>query len=446
MKYIMIVIMLISGIALLSADPIYYPTTTVIENFGASWCGGCALAEEGLTAMLNALHPGEVIIGRLLTESGAYSNLEVDSRFDYYEVMGLPAVIFNGKIRVDGASHDTVDGADYLAAIRYFRYLGSPLKMSVQSFDASSGAFSVLTRMVHDDYALEDANIVFYLVEDEITTELNHIVRSVQTEPITLSGAGSSFLSGTYFTMDPSWVEANLWAFAFVQLPSKAILQGVSTQPDPQYSIRAAIPFDQDIRSDTPGTFISPPFWIYNLGQANDVTMHIEIISAPDDWYFNYCDEPGNCYPGSMSIPFSYAAGEAQSFDLNINATENGTAQFNLVVESPDSGIYKIPFTFTLGPVSNSDALAPATQITLNNSYPNPFQSELSFEISSSKAGLSSALEIYNVKGQKLAEIPLQHLNKGVNRVSWQAEDLPNGVYLYRLKDTRQSGKVLKVR
>lgn len=445
MKYITILILLIS-VAFLAADPIYYPTTPVIENFGASWCGGCVLAQQGLSVMQSELYPGEAIIGRLLTESGEYSNVEVDSRFDYYEVMGLPAVIFNGKIRVDGASDDTVDGADYLSAISNFRYLGSPLKMSVQSFDAASGSFSVLTEMIHDTYALEGANVVFYLVEDDVTAEFTQIVRSVKTEPIILSGAGNSTLSQTSFSLDPAWTLANLWAFAFVQLPEKAILQAVSTLPEPEYYVRAAVPFDHDIQSDETGTFLSPSFWIYNLGGANDVTMHIEILSAPDNWFFNYCDEAGNCYPGSMNIPFSYTAGEAKSFDLNLDAVGNGTAKFNLVVESPQSGVYKVPFTFTVGPISNSDPLASPVQITLNSSYPNPFQSEVNFELSSSKSGLSSALEIYNVRGQKLLELPAPNLHKGVNSISWKAENLPNGLYFYRLKGTQQSGKILKLR
>ncbi|MDD3562684.1 MAG: T9SS type A sorting domain-containing protein [Candidatus Cloacimonetes bacterium] len=445
MKYITIIIMLIS-VAFLAADPIYYPTTTVIENFGASWCGACEYALQGLDAMQSELSPGEVIISRLLTESGEYSNAQVDSRFDYYTVMGLPAVIFNGKVRVDGASDDTIYGLDYLDALSNFRYLGSPLKMTVQGFNVSSGAFSVLTQMVHDTFALDDADLVFYLVEDDITTELTHIVRSVETQPILLSGAGSQVLSQASFSIDPTWNTANLWAFAFVQLPSHSILQGVSTLPLPQHYIRAAVSFDHDIQNATPGLYLSPSFLIYNMGNANDVTMRIETISAPENWYLNYCDEDGGCYPGFMDIPFSYAAGEAKPFHLNIDASGDGTAVFNLVVESPQIGIYKIPFTYTLGPISNNDPLASPALITLGSSYPNPFVSEVNFELTSHKSGLSSALEIYNIKGQKLQEVPLQNLQIGVNSINWKAENLPNGLYLYRLKGTQQSGKLLKVR
>jgi hypothetical protein len=445
MKYITIVIMLIS-VAFLAADPIYYPTTPVIENFGASWCGGCALAEQGLAVMQSQLYPGELIISRLLTESGEYSNVQVDSRFDYYEVMGLPAVIFNGKVRINGASDETIYGADYIDAIGNFRYLGSPLKMSMQSFDASSGTFSVLTEMVHDTYALEDAKVVFYLVEEDITTELTQIVRSVHTEPISLSGAGNQVLSQASFSLDPAWNTAQLWALAFVQLSSKTILQGVSTLPLPQHYVRAAVSFDHDLQSEVSGLYLSPTFWIYNMGSAQYVTTHIEAISVPDSWSLNYCDEADNCYPGSIDIDFSYTAGEAKSFHLNIWAEGNGTATLNFVVESPEIGSYKIPFTYTLGPVINSDPLAAPVQITLGHSYPNPFRSEVSFELTSPKSGLDSALEIYNIKGQKLLELPLTNLQKGANSISWNAESLPSGLYLYRLKGTQQSGKVLKVR
>ncbi len=445
MKYITIIIMLIS-VALLSADPVYYPTRPVIENFGASWCGACDLAEQGLDAMQAELYPGEMIHSRLLTESGEYSNAQVDSRFDYYTVMGLPAVIFNGKIRVDGASHDTIYGAEYIDAISNFRFLGTPLKMSVQSFDAASGDFSVLTEMIHETFVLDDATVVFYLVEDEITTELTQIVRSVETQPVTLSGAGNTVLSQASFTLDPAWDTAHLWAYAFVQLSNKTILQAASTTPLPEYYFRAAITFDQDIRNEESGAYFSPSFWIYNLGAADEINMHIETVSAPEGWAFNYCDEAGNCYPGSMDIAFNYASGEAKAFDLNLWADPEGRAVFNLVVDSAQSGIYKIPFTYTLGPVSSTDLLASPAELTLGSSYPNPFHNEVNIELTSHKSGLSSALEIYNIKGQKLLELPIQNLQKGLNSISWKAEDLPSGLYLYRLKDTQQSGKLLKVR
>jgi thiol-disulfide isomerase/thioredoxin len=443
MKYITILLLLFS-IALLGADPLYYPTTPVVENFGAIWCGACDYALAGLDAMEAELAENEAIISRLLTESGQYSNPEVEGRFTHYEVLGLPAVIFNGKVRVDGASDDTANGEDYLQAISQFRYLASPLKMSMENFDSSTGDFAVMIEMIHDTFSL-DGTLWYYLVEDDIDEDLSRIVRSVQSQAISLSGAGNFLNEDITFSVDPAWNSAKLWAFAFVQVPGNAIIQAASTLPQPDYYLRAAVPFGHDIQSDDPGIYESPNFWIYNMGEADDVTISIETISAPDGWALNYCDIDGNCYPGTVQIPFNFLAGEARSFDLNIWAEGNGTAVLNFVVESQQSGIYKVPFSYTLGPVSNADMVAPVMDIRLGQGFPNPFQSSVTFSVESSKAGQNAALEIFNVRGQKLQELPLKELKQGSNSIRWDAGHLANGLYFYRLKDTRQSGRILKL-
>lgn len=444
MKYLSILLMLFSC-AILSADPLYYPTTPVVENFGSIWCGACELALQGLDVMEAELAEHEAIICRLLTESGEYSTPEILTRFNYYEVLGLPAVIFNGKVRVDGATDETVNGSEYLEAINQFRYLASPLKMSVNSFDSSTGDFAVMIQMVNDSYTLA-GDLLFYLVEDDIDDELTHIVRSVESQAISLSGAGNILNADISFAIEPSWNADNLWAVAFIQIPGNAILQAASTLSQPEYYVRAAVPFDHDLHSDDPGIFASPQFWIYNLGAADEVNISIETISAPESWSLNYCDADGNCYPGAMPIPFSFASGEAKSFDLNLYAAGDGMAELNFVVESPNSGTYKIPFSYTVGPVGNDDLVSSTLGLSIGSGFPNPFKHSVSFEIQSNKADVNTALEIFNIRGQKVSAIPLLIHKEGISTINWDASGLPDGLYFYRLKGTRQSGKIIKIR
>jgi len=445
MRYIAILFLLL-GVVALGADAPYYPTTPVVENFGASWCGACEYAQAGLAIMENNLAPNEAIISRLLTESGSYSNDEVDGRFDHYEVMGLPAVIFNGKVRVDGADDVVATGEPFLEAISNFRYLASPMKMEIEDFDPSTGEISVEITMLHDSYDTEGGTLYFYLLEDELLPDLTRLVRSVKSLPISLSGAGSSVTLSSAFTLDSAWDTSQFWAFAFVQMPGNAIIQAASTLEQPEYFIRAAVPFTHEIQGTQDGIYESPLFWVYNMGAADDVTIHIETISAPEGWSLNYCDVTGNCFPGAVQIPFSFAAGEAKSFDLNIWAEGNGTAILNFVIESPNSGIYKIPFSYTLGPISNDDPVQSPGLLKLARSFPNPFVDRVSFELESPKSGLDATIQIFNIKGQKLSELPAKNLLQGANSVFWDASDLPAGIYLYRLKGTTQGGRILKLR
>ncbi|HPI26499.1 MAG TPA: T9SS type A sorting domain-containing protein, partial [Candidatus Cloacimonadota bacterium] len=130
-------------------------------------------------------------------------------------------------------------------------------------------------------------------------------------------------------------------------------------------------------------------------------------------------------------------------YDLNISIGTHGTAVFNFVVSSPNIGEYKIPIVLSTV-LANDDATV-SEVLKVSGSYPNPFQDQLSFEIDSAKH-YQSNLDIFNVKGQKVQTIALPNLVQGSNSVSWDATDLPNGVYFYRLEGSASTGKILKVK
>lgn len=442
-----LLLFVIAGIALLGAQTAaYYPTTTLVENFGASWCAACAFAQQGLDVIESEVNDSEIIIPRLLTESGPYSNPEMDARFQYYNVLGFPAVIFNGKIRVNGSDEPVMDGSLYREALNQFRYLGSPLKMIVESFDHNSGDYSFKVSMVNDEIAIEDANVVFYLVENDLPEELNRIVRAVQSQPISIAGAGNEQLFSFNLEPDPGWNPANLWATAFVQLPTNTILQSVSTLPQPEHQIRVAVPFDLKIEADETGDIFSPYFHVYNLGAASTLNIHVEIHDAPGDWYINYCDEDGACLPGSMTIPHPVAANGHKTFDLNIQAGSEGRASFDFVIEAAGAEPYRIPFELVVGDVSNDDPVAVPAAISVSRAWPNPFRDRLSFEVQSQKAGASTDIAIYNARGQKVSTLKMDNLQQGLNQVSWEAGDLPAGVYFYKAAAGAKSGKILRIR
>lgn len=443
MKYITVILMLLS-LSLLMADPVIYPTTTLIENFGATWCGACQFALDGLDVIAAEVPPAEIIVSRLLTESGEYTTPEIDDRFGYYEVLGLPAVIFNGKVRVDGSGDGIADGSLYHAALNNYRYLGSPLKMLMPSFDPASGAISVSVELLNPAMSIQNASLIFYLVEDHISTELTNVVRDIVVQDLNLSYTGNAQVFNADFDVAPSWITGHLRALAFVQLENKAVLQSVSSLALPQNMVQAALPFDNNIQGEANVQYESPHFLIYNLGNADTFTRHIEVISAPDDWYFNYCDADGNCYPGSIQIPFELGSGEYAEYDLNLSIGSDGTAIFNFVISSDNLGEYKIPFVYSTG-TSNSDLVA-SPGLSVLRSYPNPFSSQLSFELESAKAGDAGNLELFNLKGQRVLSVSLGSLNQGMNSLELRTSELPNGVYFYKLSGSTQTGKILKIK
>ncbi len=443
MKYLTFILLLLS-ISMLAADPVIYPTTTLAENFGATWCGACQFALDGLDVLDAETNNSEVVFARLLTESGDYTTLEIDARFGYYEVLGLPAVIFNGKTRVDGSGDGIADGSLYQDAMQNYLYLGSPIRMSMPTFVNATGMVSVDIEMLNPDLSFEDAKLIYYLIEDDIDDELTHIVRDIITQDIDIAYTGSVVEYDTTFDMDYSWNVNNLWAVAFVQLQNQSIIQSASSLPLPENLIQAALPFDNTIYGPANGQYESPAFYIYNLGAADSYTRHIEVISAPDDWYFNYCDIDGNCYPGSMQIPFTLGEGEYAAYDLNLSIGSDGIAYFNFVINSDLMGEYKIPFYYSTA-TANADALAPST-LSVVKAYPNPFSAGLNIEVESAKDVSTSRIEIFNIKGQKLKSIALKELRQGPNYLQVDLSELSNGVYFYRLEGSQSTGKLLKIK
>ena len=74
----------------------------------------------------------------------------------------------------------------------------------------------------------------------------------------------------------------------------------------------------------------------------------------------------------------------------------------------------------------------------LHGNYPNPFNptTTISFEATDSNGNV--LIEIFNIKGQKIRELPITNYELGINSVVWNGSDQNNkpvssGVYFYRL-------------
>lgn len=85
--------------------------------------------------------------------------------------------------------------------------------------------------------------------------------------------------------------------------------------------------------------------------------------------------------------------------------------------------------------VSRADEqpLSSPKTIALLQNYPNPFNPSTRIRYRISKSG-PIKLMIYNVLGREVAELVNGHKTAGEHEVIWQAENLPTGVYFYRLE------------
>jgi hypothetical protein len=77
-------------------------------------------------------------------------------------------------------------------------------------------------------------------------------------------------------------------------------------------------------------------------------------------------------------------------------------------------------------------AAATITEYALHQNYPNPFNPETSISFDIVEAGVVS-LTVYNATGQTIATLVNGSLASGRHSVSFDAANLPSGLYFYRL-------------
>ncbi len=132
-----------------------------------------------------------------------------------------------------------------------------------------------------------------------------------------------------------------------------------------------------------------------------------------------------------FSIDFNYAVG-------NGNDTAYLTLQFLFSNRSADSIQVGAFFLIDDIELSGATRLEPIDdpvpgKINLSQNYPNPFNPVTNIEFGIPESGPVS-LNVFNMLGEKVAEIVNDQLSAGKYSVQWNAGFLPSGTYIYKLE------------
>lgn len=79
----------------------------------------------------------------------------------------------------------------------------------------------------------------------------------------------------------------------------------------------------------------------------------------------------------------------------------------------------------------------PPTSVELQQNYPNPFNSSTTIRFTLRQPAYTT-FKIYNIAGQEIETLINGHIFAGKHSVSWQAKELPSGIYLARLQTEGQ--------
>jgi len=150
----------------------------------------------------------------------------------------------------------------------------------------------------------------------------------------------------------------------------------------------------------------------------------------------------------SSSVPVTAMTNASGAFTLE---GVPGDATYNVIVEkygkqtnsstviSVEVADYTIPNPIVLlhDPLSESDITKP-TVTTLKANYPNPFNPSTTIAFDISKDG-HVALDVYNIKGQKVTTLVNDIRSAGSYKVVWNGQDsaghnVSSGIYFYRMQ------------
>lgn len=110
-----------------------------------------------------------------------------------------------------------------------------------------------------------------------------------------------------------------------------------------------------------------------------------------------------------------------KTLDFDFSSTQPGTIEAELTInESKFSDLEKL----TISEIPS--------EFDLKQNYPNPFNPSTQIQYSLAENGIVN-LSIYNMLGQKVAELVNANQEAGEYQISWNAGSLSSGVYIYRL-------------
>ncbi|MEQ9308660.1 MAG: T9SS type A sorting domain-containing protein [Balneolaceae bacterium] len=180
---------------------------------------------------------------------------------------------------------------------------------------------------------------------------------------------------------------------------------------------------------------ITLPIMVDLVGESQTLKMNWEGVSAlPESWSITFHD-----YEAEES--FDLRSASSYDFDVIVKGSNEKVNPLT-ILSSPLGQKMKLKsdqtarFGITITPSTTSVTNEPGTEIkgfALEQNYPNPFNPTTTINYSVENSGAVS-LSVYNLMGQKVAELVNETKSAGSYNVTWNASQAASGMYYYRLE------------
>ena len=153
------------------------------------------------------------------------------------------------------------------------------------------------------------------------------------------------------------------------------------------------------------------------------ITLLAESATNTKYYSYNFCKADGSYY--ITNLPYGTYVIVAQKIGLN-NATS-----YIFTIDS--SHTYISDINIILDPTDVEDENPVPDKFILNQNYPNPFNPSTTISFNLPNTNLVT-LKIFNPLGQEVAILYNDILHAGPHNFTFNASELPSGVYFYRLE------------
>jgi len=318
------------------------------------------------------------------------------------------------------------------------------VKSTIKTWSNSSGSY--LSYNLGSSLVLSQWQGLFIEKATGLLTDLTEV--TIPTSSKTASAAGIEHYSKAR-AFDTRSIDLHMTGEGFNDLSTKFYFTPYSSEEEDQFdgsklsSLNGSptiafvqdfgegkVLLSQDARSLDPETTQSYDLQVNDAGVSGEYTLSWETMKQiPSDWAITLTDREEDVYI-DMQSETSYSFNvEAKQKRPNVTSLQVGAVKQKSSNNSdPRFGITITPNTS----VGIDDELDSPTKFALDQNYPNPFNPTTNIQYSVGEAG-PVTITVYNVMGQKVAELLNTTKSAGSYQVSWNATGQASGIYYYRL-------------
>ena len=184
--------------------------------------------------------------------------------------------------------------------------------------------------------------------------------------------------------------------------------------------------------------------WILKEDSQESYTMNIVVTELPGGDVGEYYEQTVEARGGSTPYAFILDDGDLpDGLALNestgvISGMPTANGEYSFIIQVTDSSPSPMTddqnYTIVIGGTTGIDDDNPnvPSDFALLGNYPNPFNASTLIKFRLVDPG-DVTLEIFNLMGQKIETIHNGFLTSGEHELSWNGDNVPSGVYFYRL-------------